>query len=174
MSLTKFSISSSRNIILAAFVTILVTSCGFTPLYAKKGGKTHSCTNFTVSEIKGFDISGQKLQYRLQDSLNQVCIKEQNNYRITMDLRKSKEAIAIQRDRVITRYNLNISGTYKVYKVGEEKPITTGTSNMVGGYDTVISDYGVYALEQDTEEKLLEEMANDITLRVSSVLLRKD
>ena len=49
----------------------------------------------------------------------------------------------------------------------------SSTGKNIGGFDAQVSDYGTYALEEDTEKKLLEEMANDITLKISTVLLRK-
>ncbi len=155
-------------------IVLLLASCGFKPLYAKKDGeRSHSCTNFTVEKVKTLRVPGQKMQYELQDALNQACINQEKEYRIAVDVVKAKGGIAIQRNRAITRYNLTLTGNYKVYESGSEKPVYTGSSTMIGGYDAVVSDYGTYALEEDTQTKLMEEMANDMALRISSQLLRK-
>jgi len=162
-----------RNICLLVLI-FLVSSCGFKPLYAKKDGeKNHSCDNFTVDKIKGYFIPGQKMQYKLQDSLDQACINQNKQYYISMDIIKGKNALSIQKDREITRYSLTLTGNYQLFEKGADKPLYTGTSVMVGSYDAVTSDYGTYALEEDTQAKMLEEMANDITLKISSQLLRK-
>jgi hypothetical protein len=129
------------------------------------------CDNFSVNKVETTGTAGQKLKYKLQDALNAACIKPENKYNIVIELTKTKEALGIQKDREITRYNLNLSGSYKVTDENG-KNLYNGTSIMVGGFDTVTSDYGTYALEIDTEEKLLEEMANDIALKVSAKLLR--
>jgi LPS-assembly lipoprotein len=171
---TKFSTSSLlKSAILLSFVSV-VASCGFTPLYKKTNGdKSNSCTNFTVEKIKSFSISGQKMQYNLQDRLNQACINQNKEYKIQVDVVKTKGAGSIQKDREVTRYTLNLVGSYKVFEGDSEKAKFDGKSVMVGSFDAVTSDYGTYALEDDTQEKLLEEMANDISLKISSQLLSK-
>ena len=155
-------------------LVLVVASCGFKPLYKKaEGENAHSCTNFTVAKMKAFRVPGQKMQYELQDALNQACINQDKNYRVEVDLSKTKGALAIQKNRAITRYNLTIVGNYRVYEDAAEKPSYQGTSTMVGGFDAVTSDYGTYALEEDTQVKLMDEMANDMALRISSQILRK-
>jgi hypothetical protein len=160
---------SLKNFALAAII-ISLSSCGFKPLYENKeikAGKT--CGNFSIEEIKYSRIAAQKLKYNLQDSLNLACINSDKNYKVQIDLSKTSEGVGIQKDREVTRYNLRLVGSFRVLD-SKGKIITSGTSNMIGGYDAVISDYGTYALEQDTESKLLEEMANDISLKIVSKL----
>ncbi len=155
-------------------VVVLVSSCGFKPLYAQKGRDgTRSCSNFKVEKAKNPTLGAQRLQYRLQDSLNLACINTDKNYKVIVNVSREREAIAIQKDREITRYNLNLVGSYTVVDTTTNKPVDTGTSIMVGGFDAVFSDYGTYALEHDTEKKLYEEMANDLSLKISSRLLGK-
>ena len=171
---TKFSMLLSLKNILVLTLLVAVSACGFKPLYAKKDGEnSHSCSNFTVSKVDGFRISGQKMQYELQDALNQSCINQDKKYTVKVGLTKTRDSILIQKDREVTRYNLNVIGSYQVFEGDSAKAAYSGSSTMVGGFDAVTSDYGTYALEEDTQSKLLEEMANDITLRISSQLLRK-
>ncbi len=175
MSLTKYStLWLVRTIAVLAFVSV-VTSCGFKPLYAKKekGSNYKACTNFVVSKLSDFGVAGQRLQYNLQDDLNQACVNEGTDYRVVVEVKRSKEATLIQKDREVTRYNLNFTSSFAVREVSTDKLVYNGTSSMVGGFDAQVSDYGTYALEQDTEKKLLEELANDIALKISSSLLRK-
>lgn len=154
---------------------IMLASCGFKPLYAKqeKDGQYTTCKNFVVAKMKDFGVSGQRMQYKLQDSLNQACINPDKDYRVTIDMTKSRDATAIQKDREVTRYNLTFNALFSVIDTATDKEVYHGNSSMVGGFDAQVSDYGTYALEEDTEKKLLEEMANDITLKISTVLLRK-
>ncbi len=172
---TRYStLLSAKNLIVVTLI-VAVSACGFKPLYAKKekDGSYKSCNNFVVSKIKSFGISGQRLQYKLQDALNQACVNPDVDYRVTLDVIKTKEGSSIQKDREVTRYNLNFNAKFSVTDSAKDKMVYHGNSTMVGGFDAQVSDYGTYALEQDTEKKLLEEMANDIALKISSVLLRK-
>lgn len=174
MFLTRYSMLwLAKNSLLLALVVTL-SSCGFKPMYAKKGRDgTRACSNFAVEKIADQKLSTQRLRYKLQDALNQACINTDKNYRITVEIIRNREASSIEKDRTITRYNLNIVGNFNVFEGKSDKAIYNGASNMIGGFDTVVSDYGTYALEQDTEMKLMEEMANDMALRISSGLLRK-
>jgi hypothetical protein len=166
----KFStLLSLKNFAVAALI-ISVTSCGFKPLYEnkeRKGGQ--DCNNFSVLDNNYSRVTFQKLKYNLQDSLNLACINPDKNYKVKVNITKTREGVGIQKDREVTRYNLRLVGSFTVID-SKEKTVTSGTSNMIGGYDAVISDYGTYALEQDTELKLLEEMANDIALKIASKL----
>jgi len=157
-------------------LTLVVFSCGFKPLYAKKD-KSHGykpCTNFTVEKVESHSISGQRLQYRLQDALNQACINTDTQYRIVLEnISRVREGVGIRKDREVTRYNLNINARFAVIDITQDKTIYRGSSIMVGGFDAQVSDYGTYALEDDTERKLFEDMANDIALKISSNLFRR-
>lgn len=166
----KFStLSLLKNFALAAII-ISISSCGFKPLYENKERKRgEDCNNFTVLDNKYSRVPFQKLKYNLQDALNLACISPDKNYKVKVNITKNREGVGIQKDREVTRYNLSLLGSFDVLN-SENKTVTSGTSKMVGGYDAVISDYGTYALEQDTELKLLEEMANDISLKIASKL----
>lgn len=171
---TKFSTLWLAKFLLLTFAIFALSSCGFRPLYSNPGKNAgKSCDNFTVDKLEKFDLAGQKLQYKLQDSLNQACINSNVKYGVSVDLTKSKEAIAIQKDREITRYNLHYIGNFTVSDKSSGKEIYKGSTNMVGAFDAQTSDYGTYALEQDTESKLFEEIASDISLKISSNLLNK-
>ena len=170
---TKFSMSWLASSLLVALVMV-TASCGFKPLYANKersGGK--SCSNFHVNKISDFDTAGQKLQYKLEDALNLACVNSDKQYEITVNLTKGKGGSAIQKDTEITRYNISFTGSFSVKDKTTNKVVYSGTSVMTGSFAAQTSDYGTYALERDIDGKLLEEMANDITLKTSSSLLNK-
>lgn len=149
----------------------LLTSCGFKPLYKRETDKDR-CSNFIVNPVK-FSLAGQKMRYTIQDKLNQACIDEKNNYELDIKVNVTEQAIAVQKDREVTRFNIVMDGDYTLKNSATGKPIYTGKTRSVGGYDAVISDYGTYSLRQDTKNKLSEEMATEIAFKISYLLKSK-
>lgn len=164
----KYSISLLLRI-LPVMAVFVLGACNLKPLHAKKeslsGG---SCSNFKVDPIN-FDQVGQKLRYKLQDSLNASC-SNNKKYVISVELAKEKESIGLQKDREITRYNVFLVAVYRVREQGGNEVILEGRRKLAGGFDAVVSDYGTYAQEQDTYRKLADELARDLSLKISGFL----
>lgn len=158
-----------KNLVIILFV-FLVTSCGFQPLYAKKqGGSSVLVGNsFEVKKISG-GRAGQKLQYGLEDLFNHGASGEKK-YRIETKLEKLKEGVGLQKNRFITRYNLRMIANYNVFDIATGKKIFSGSNIAVGGYNAVSSEYGTYALEENTELSLMDELAKEIVLSVATKL----
>ncbi len=172
---TRSSILSPLKSVISLLVVLVLGACGFHPLYEnheREGSKV--CGNFTVDKITKYDVSGEKLQYELQDLLNEACISTDKNYLVVLNITKTKEGIGIQRDREITRYNIHYVTSFTLKDKEADKIVYHGTSIMVGGYDAQVSDYGTYALEKDTERKLFDETAYDISMKISNTLKQKE
>ncbi len=159
-----------KNLITLSLILFL-TSCGFEPLY-KKSEAGGACDNFKVNTVE-FSLAGQKMQYMIQDKLNQACIDPTKEYVVDVKMALTEEAVAIQKDRQVTRYNVVLDATYKLIDLVTNKDIYTGKTRSIGGYDAVTSDYGTYALKQDTKNKLAEEMAREIAFKISYLIKSK-
>lgn len=149
----------------------LLASCGFKPLY-EKAEANGACDNFKVNSVD-FSLAGQKMQYIIQDKLNQACINPEKDYIIDVKVIMTEEAVAIQKDRQVTRYNVVLDASYKISDLVSGKDIYSGKTKSIGGYDAVFSDYGTYALKQDTKNKLAEEMGREIAFKISYLLKSK-
>jgi LPS-assembly lipoprotein len=158
------------SLISLTLIMVITASCGFKPLYAKRSADSALCDNFRVKEVNLQDI-GQRLRYNLQDSLNNSCLGDDKKYQISISLERSLQALAIQKDREVTRYNAILVGDFSLIDEKGEV-IFAGSSKMIGGFDAVVSDYGTYAQEQDALDKLAEEMARDISLRIAAKLAK--
>ncbi len=156
-----------KNILTLSLI-LLLTSCGFKPLYAKEkaGG---ACDNFSVNPIN-LSLTGHKMQYLVQDKLNQACIDSENDYNVDIKVGVGEESVAIQKDREVTRFNVILDATYTLTNKTSGKHIYTGKTKSIGGYDAVTSDYGTYALEQDTKNKLAEEMSREIAFKITYLI----
>lgn len=174
----KFFIQNKiLNLSCVAIVIFFVASCGFTPIYQKNGissksGVDSDCANISVESASKTRLD-QIFKYELMDRLESACILNKVNegkrtIKITPILDISKEAVSIQKDRSITRFNMKILTEYKIYDDGEV--IFEGKRSLKGGFDDSDSDYGTFAQENDTSEKLTKELARDISLKIISKL----
>lgn len=150
--------------------TLVLTACGFEPLYAAKQneGSVLIGSSFKVDNVD-FGRPGQKLQYRLEDLLNHGR-NENKIYRLKVALEKRTDGIGIQKDRFITRYNVRVRAVYEVFDIATSKKVIAGTSSMVGGYDAVTSQFGTYAADENVTLSLMDELAKDIVLSISTKL----
>lgn len=151
-------------------LSFAVASCGFKPLYKREKNQVGGCKNFSV-DVKPLDVSGQKLKYNLMDQLNIACIRPEDNFDITVTTLKSKQNLGVQKNREVTRYNVILESSYSVYDNSAKKTIYTSKSRVSGAFDAQISDYGTYAIEQDTYNKLSEDLAREISLKVASKIV---
>ena len=157
-------------LVISLTTAIFLSACGFKPMHAKKEGTSGICNNFKVLKADNNSVSKQKLRYKLQDRLNQSCINPDKNYVIETNISRVRDSIGIQPDRAVTRYNVTVSGSFSIKDVATGKVVETVHSSITGGYDDVVSDYGTYALELDTESKLMQEMAEDVALKIATNL----
>ncbi len=157
-------------------LVISLASCGFEPLYANKNKSKNGsgkCSNFKVGDPK-ISLPGKRMQYLIQDKLNQACMNSDKNYLVDINSTLSEEAISIQIDRQVTRFNVILDSDYTLRDLDENKTLLTGKTKSVGGYDAVLSEYGRYALRQDAKNKLAEEMAQDISFKILYYLKNKN
>lgn len=144
-----------------------LAACGFTPVYQKtETGKEvqHKLEDVTIAEIKQGRM-GQMLRTELTHNLG-TDNKSGAPYLLTITMDRKKEEQAIRQDREVTRYILRINGQYRLTDQASGKELAKGTSMMTASYDAVGSDFATYALEQDTERRLVKEMARDIHFRL--------
>lgn len=149
-------------------ISFALFSCNFKPVY--KSYEDGQCNNFSVKS-ENYEEVAVKIKYPLQDKLNRACINKENNYKVNLILNKRKEPISIQRDREVARYNVLLYIKYKV--TGAEKEFS-GDYKIIGGFDSVVSDYGTYAQEYDTMDKIAKEASYDLFLKILSKLERTE
>jgi hypothetical protein len=157
--------------IIALVLVLALAACGFEPLYAEKQNNKSILvgSSFDIKKIDKFGRAGQKLQFELEDLLN-YSKGGQKKYRLVVTPEKSKEGIGVQKDRFITRYNLRVRATYEVFEIASSRKIFDGATQAVGSFNAVDSDFGTYSLEENTLISLMDELAKEIVLSVSTKL----
>jgi LPS-assembly lipoprotein len=159
-------------------VTVLsLTACGFAPVHQRYGGKVFGAEG-DLAAIKLGNIGDQKertdqvLKTNLGRELNLSSINAKKKYILNITLTDSIAGLGVKKDKEITRYNIIFTANYTLQDIETKEEVTRGRSKIVGGYDAVASDFGTYAAKKDVEGRIMNELAKDIKLRLTSYFLR--
>lgn len=153
----------------AAFLLLLLTACGFTPLHGQQ--------NVAPPILKAIDLPApdnrnqQLFVTALADALNPERSKVPKRYRFSYELEQSSAPLAIQLNRTITRYKVSATVTYRVVDISTGKKVHEGKIRRDSGYDRVESDYATYVSEVKTFENILKELAQDVKIHLTLAMM---
>jgi LPS-assembly lipoprotein len=161
----------------ALATALLVSACGFHPLYGgMNGGMQKTLATIYVEPVA--DKIGYELRNTLIDLLDGPGTTAGAAYRLKLDLTQTTQGIALQNDATITRYNDTLKVTYTLTDMGGKvvtKGIETGLSayNVLPSGNTTINgvqvprsnaNYGTLAAQQDADKRAAEDIAERIRL----------
>lgn len=155
--------------------TGLLTGCGFHPLYG--GGETSGtvfAAGHEVSIATMPDRSGQFLRNQLIDRLNPKGQPERPAYKLSASINESIDKLNIARDSSVTRGQIVLKVTFKLTRLSDNKIVFNGTSHALNAYNVTAEQYAALINEQDARERSLEEIADDIALRIGLYLEKAD
>jgi LPS-assembly lipoprotein len=155
--------------------TGLLASCGFHPLY---GGGESSGTVFAAEHQVAIatmpDRSGQYLRNQLIDRLNPNGQPEKAVYSLSAKINESIDKLNIARDSSVTRGQIVLKVEFKLTRMADRKVVYSGASHALNAYTVTAEQYAALINEQDARERSLEEIADDIALRVGLFLEHQD
>jgi hypothetical protein len=97
----------------------LLAGCGFRPLYAGPGGEAVAEELAAIEVRAPLTRLGSFLQNQLIDDLNPAGLSTAKRYRLDVRLRRSRQALAIQLDDTITRYDLTLAAFFTLRGIGD-------------------------------------------------------
>ena len=162
-----------RKLVLSLCVCLMVAACGFTPVYSTQNKKltTNELAAIRVEPIRSRE--GAILVNKLEQMLTQGDYSQPQKYKLTITLSRDRTAIAIERDRTISRFRLVLTAKYTLKDTSTGKVIDSGLLKREGGYDKVESDYATYVSEEDAINRIARELAEDFRIHLTSALLQK-
>ena len=158
-----------------------LAGCGFHPLYGKANPEVATQTATIkigvrqIGDLKTANFRiGQQLRNVLLTQLTPLGEPPQPQYYLDIKMTEAKENFAIQKNQVVTRANLQIYATYILRYMVTGVTIFSGQARGVASYDVVQSEYANLTAEQDAEQRSVQVVADDITLKISFHFTQKN
>ncbi len=158
-----------RSAAFAALISgaLLVSGCGFQPLYATPEGGTAVSRLVSVRTVSAPETVAPYIAEALGGRMGAVD-GETPRYNLFVQANERAERLAVQIDATVTRYNYRLSARYQVVdtQTGER---FNGVARAVTSYNIVSSQYSTLFAERTAIEKaarlLAEEIERDLLIQ---------
>lgn len=164
--------------LITAFLAVLLTACGFEPLYVQKqhnerwyfGGKFDTSISQEMSQIEVEPIAnrfGQQVRNQLLDLLTPKGRPVKPKYRLYVVMTgKDVYQQAMRRDITATSERVVYHVSYRLIEDGKE--VVKGNSIAHTSYDILANPYSTTMAQKKTETDAAKIIANDIALRLGA------
>jgi len=155
---------------------LLLAGCGFHPMYGDDSAGAHSAVrgNIVIDPMPNTGHEGQIFKTALEDKFNPEGLSSADaQYHLHISLIKTLIPAVVKSDGTIQRYNVRFDSQYKLTRTGDTsgQPLYSGRLLRTGSYNAAINaNFATYEAEQDVIQRVLEELAEDYVLRVTSYL----
>ena len=146
---------------------LLLTACGFSPIYGShkdKGPVSEALSTVAIDSIP--DSNGQFLRNKLIDRFYFHGKPAHPQTRLTVTLRATETDLGIQKDATASRSQLNLWADY-VLRDNEGKELLKRTAHSVASYNKINAQYGQVATQRNAYERTLTEVSEQISSVVS-------
>ncbi len=160
------------GLIKTGFAVALATvlgACGFQPLYGEHPGGARTDAELAQIQVLSIDHgrTGHDVYNALIDRLSPNGEPAEPDYHLRIDLRETREGVAIERDASITRYNYLLTARYSLVDTRSGNIVHEGQSRSIASYNVVDSQFATLIAQRDAEERAATELSEDIKLRLA-------
>lgn len=154
-----------RALLALILATPLVSSCGFTPIYAEPA---------VGSSLRRIAVSTQddRLGHRLREQLEDALAWDRSSaplYRLTTQVEQNRRSLGRRIDDTATRYELTVKAAWTLTPTSGGTPLT-GTETVTTTYAAADQPYAAIAAQQDGEDRAAADLARLIRLDMMRVL----
>ena len=151
--------------------TLIVTSCGFKPIYATPQGASAPVNKqITIGPV----TAPEEVHLFITDALrDRIVLREGEapKYELAVSASEKAQRLAVQIDATVTRYNYRLNGRYTLRNL-ETQEVFEGRVRAITSYNIVSSQYSTLFAERAAREKaarlLAEDIERDILLRLAN------
>ena len=109
------------------------------------------------------DRLGQLVRNALLDELNPTGAEVPSRYILDVDLQRSAQALGIQLDNVITRFNLTLTANFQLLDSESGELLYQSQVQRIASYNVSLQPYATLAAEVDAERRIAREVGDNIT-----------
>jgi LPS-assembly lipoprotein len=154
-----------RLLLLAAALPL--AGCNLRPLH---GGARGAALNRDLAAIE-VDPSDRRLDQAMRnfliEELNPAGVQLPPEYRLTVELQRAKNALAIQLDDVATRYDLSLAATFELKAKGDGRVLYRSAIRRVVSYNVRSEPFATLVAEQDAERRAAREVSRQIRTQLA-------
>jgi LPS-assembly lipoprotein len=148
-----------RTRMAALAMALMVSGCGFQPLYAVKDGAEPGLARVALASLDAPEamrpIISRAYARRAPGDPSAA------EYDLVLKTREAAERLAVQSDASVTRYNYRLIGDYSVVERATGRKYD-GNVQAIASFNVVNSQYSTLFAEQAAKEKAATELINDI------------
>jgi LPS-assembly lipoprotein len=140
--------------------------CGFRPLLKQPAAT--DADQSVQTELAAIEVEpargqlGQQLRNDLLDQLNPGSLQVPSRYRLTVQNLVTTNALAIQLDATITRFNLRLQSRFQLRDKQSGQLVYASTVGRTASYNVVRQPYAVLVAEEDAQRRAAREVSADI------------
>ena len=157
----------ARTLLALLTSLVILTGCGFTPMYAEKEdgqGLSAEFSNVVIAPIN--DRIGQVVQNHLKDRMNPYGSPATPEYLLRVTLKQAQEGFGFRTDESVTRESLTLTATYQLVDQKTGEVVLQDEVRAIQAYDVVQSDFANFSTQQDAEARTALQIAELVTARV--------
>ena len=159
-----------RAALLALGLAAMLSGCGLKPLYSGggSGAVAQSLRSIEVTPIGG--RAGWLVRTALEDRL--ASGEGPRRYRLEVELDDRIIGFGVRRDDAETRERRTLRARYRLVETGTGTVVLDATAGSDAGIDVVSSEFATVAAEQTALERLSNEVADQIVVRLAQFASR--
>ena len=152
----------------AAGLLLALAGCGFQPLHAERSGvaATTALARIAVEPMEG--RMGFELRNRLLDRLTPGGAPVDPDYSLRVKIEETRQPLVVQTDTRISRYNLTLDATYRVFDVRQGGEVFAGRARAIGSYNVVESPFATESARMATATRVARTLADDIEAQLAA------
>ena len=162
-----------RPYTLMVCLTLLLSGCGFTPMYGEAAHGDSAAQELNFVAIDNIpDRPGQELRNLLIDRFYVDGRPEKTIYRLQIALTSTEAELGIQSDGTSTRTQLSLTAKYTLLD-NQDKMVLSGIARSLVSYSILNAQYGTLVARQDALSRGLSQVSQEITNRLGAALHAK-
>lgn len=146
---------------------LLLSACGFRPLYASGGVADVSEELAQVEVAVIADRPGQILRNYLIQELNSGGRPTEPAYRLDVDLRERRVDLGIDKTDSAQRANLVITARFSLHTSADDDEVLNRRIGIITSYNIVLDEFATKSAQTAARERGLRQLGSDIRTQLA-------
>lgn len=156
----------------AVACALALAACGFRPLYAPPPDGADVGDELAAIEVAPLGGRlGQILRNALVDELRSAGAPP-NRYVLDVQVARSSNALAVQLDNTITRFNLRLAASFSLRPADAPQPLFRSFVAREAAYNVRREPFATLVSERDAERRAALAVSEDIRLQLAAFFAR--